>query len=239
MYLGNIDIKNEPRQTLPIHNNGQAPRKNQNAFPHTSETSVGRGSDGIVSQTEMDVNTNSENNFDNYIKRMVNDNELTLIKRKAPKSEVEGQTISQRYNSGASDNSIHNTEADVNSNSNNSSGTGKNALTADLDNIVDSGGGTEQKRSKAEMAANREIEELVRRYDGGEIGREELSDGIKGALSVMNAGAKTEIGEKLKKAEKRIARQNEQLIEQRRTARQNAEQKVSDANKSQFLLLRH
>ncbi len=239
MYLENVDIKNEPRQTMPIHNNGQAPRKNQNAFPHTSETLAGRGSDSIVSQTETNVNTNSENNFDNYIKRMVNDNELTLIKRKAPKSEVEGQTISQRYNSGASDNSIHNTEADVNSNSNNSSGTGKNALTADLDNIVDSGGGTEQKRSKAEMAANREIEELVRRYDGGEIGREELSDGIKGALSVMNAGAKTEIGEKLKKAEKRIARQNEQLIEQRRTARQNAEQKVSDANKSQFLLLRH
>lgn len=128
MYLENIDIKNEPRQTMPIHNNGQATRKNQNAFPHTSETLAGRGSDSIVSQTETNVNTNSENNF---------------------------------------------------------AGVGKNALATDLDNIVDSDNGAEQKRSKAEITANREIEELVGRYDGGEIGREELSDGIREALSVI------------------------------------------------------
>ncbi len=182
-------------------------------------------------QTNQIASVYGKENFNNYINRMVNENKLTPIKRKTPKSEVSNQPISWRYNLGASNNSIHNTEANVNSNPNNSSGTGKNALATDLDNIVDSDSGAEQKRSKAEITANREIEELVRRYDGGEIGREELSDGIKGALSVMNAGAKTEIGEKLKKAEKRIARQNEQLIEQRRTARQNAEQKVSDANK--------
>lgn len=169
--------------------------------------------------------------FNEYIQNKLQNGELVRVKNKNTQTVGGREPISLTRSSSVSDNSIHNAEANVNTNSENNFGNGKNALTTDLDNIADSGSGTEQKLSEAEIAANREIEELVRRYDGGEIGREELSDGIKGALSVMNAGTKTEIGEKLKKAEKRIARQNEQLIEQRRTARQNAEQKVSDANK--------
>ena len=127
MYLNSINIKSGSRLTVPIPE-GPGLQLNQNDSTHTSKTPAGQLPSNTVSQTETNVNTNSENNF---------------------------------------------------------AGVGKNALATDLDNIVDSDNGAEQKRSKAEITANREIEELVGRYDGGEIGREELSDGIREALSVI------------------------------------------------------